>query len=185
MARKRRTKAENFVPTANQALVARRMANLYLKRVKFRVLEAKPWRLDLPIEDLTAIWPHFLKAAALAEELKATPDDFIQAQFEEYFPRDRYPWPSQLHSDGARMRYTEWVYSKPDYVREAENSSTRKRNGEGFKLEEKRLIRLAKGRHTSLMRTLKDNCLLFPKDFLEHKGVWPVLKNKWLEAQSN
>jgi hypothetical protein len=89
--------------------VAKRLASSYRNLLKgeFSVY-AEPYNDRIPIE-LQTVFTHFMRTAAIVVEEKADPEVYLKAQFVGLRFAGRPPFPAQLHTSNARLRYIEWL----------------------------------------------------------------------------
>lgn len=121
--------------------VAKLLASRYSLLVRSENTHRHPLNSRIPLE-ASSVFIHFVKTAKLVLEEKADPEVYLKSQFL-WFKRLRaFPFPAQLHTPNARLRYLE-LSMRIQARKDMEVVST---DGqiEGDDLERRRLIRVAK-----------------------------------------
>jgi len=133
----------------------------------------------------------FLAAATAAIELGADAREYVVAQFASWRAASAFhgkfllPSPHHMGSTAARIRYlqhranAEVRRSRMVTFDEGERSG-RKR----FFVEERELAGLARVRRIDPTEVLADQPERFSREFLEHKGAWPAVKDIWAERRA-
>jgi hypothetical protein len=134
----------------------------------------RPWPAGVPVED-TNLWPAFLKTAEIVREMHADPRSYLIAQFEGIrWTSQRVPFPNQLCTDNARLRFIDWFAKNKaddDLKAKPEHAVAHPFKREQLKLDA--LVRRYAGQLTpkQVLRLVPDE---FSQRFLASKGVESV-----------
>lgn len=108
-------KRQDFVspdPKDPRVKMAKRLATFYRHMMRSQAgVFRQPFNTNVPIE-LQGIFTHFLKAADVVIEEDGDPEMFIRAQFEGLSFARSFPFPPQLHTSNARLRFCEYMNRK-------------------------------------------------------------------------
>lgn len=135
-----------------------KIARAYRLRLKVDFAFNRPWREDVPLES-QSVFTHFVAAGRAAEELGASPREYVEAQFRGLAWTGKPPYPHQLVTANARLRFEERRVKLED--REARKVKAEDYQLDGFDLE---MITLKRLKKTTGLRT-KDVLKLFPSKF--------------------
>ena len=167
--------------TATEALAGRKLANMYLMRLKSMSVYALPWKTSQPIEH-QAVFACFIKAHRLIEAEGHDWREYMRAQFEAWNgPPNTYPFPQQLYTDSAIQRFARWKFEQEEEKEYFEAQP--KVNGQRFKYDRLKLKRLKLAHHKPGRRILLMFPTEFSKDFLVKRGVWDEVKSTWYAAR--
>lgn len=154
VARKRFKAADFSVPDATdeERKIARKLAFHYKMLAKSDSMYRKPFDERFPLE-AQRVFDNFLQAARVVINSEADPKLWIYAQFEEMKWTKTIPFPSQLHSANAPLRYTAYMAKR----KKRDDKVIKKGDHmhEGFELEEAKLARMAAKMGWSERKTLK------------------------------
>lgn len=155
---------------SEQYKVAKRLSVLYVNLLKgeFSVF-ARPFNTNIPIE-YQPVFTHFMKAAAIVLEEKGDPESYLRAQFKGLRFAGKPPFPQQLHTTNARLRYVEWL------IRQESTDSKKVTKDDvlidEFEMQQKKLRRLMAGTGIfSEKQALRMFRKQFSAPFLRSKGA--------------
>lgn len=157
--------------------MAKRVAFAYRAFCKAKSIFANPFNPNVPIE-LQGVFTHFLKAARIIMEVPGTdPKQWVLAQFEGLAFSKHPPYPTQLYSENARLRYTRFAFSTA--VRQERIVTEEDSVGSDFGSEERKVRRISQRLGVSERRVLRDMPREFTKAFLQHRGVWHLVAQRF------
>lgn len=173
--------------------VAEQLCSLYHDALRTTVSQTAGAPVRLVSRDLDSVDAtsrrSFLKAATSCIELGADPREFVVAQFSAFRNASAYhkkfllPQPSMFASLGARVRYLQFKATSTTRLArrppEAEDRNARRR----FFVEERELKGLARMQRRDPSDVLTETPERFSREFLEHKGVWDVVRDIWEERR--
>lgn len=184
-----RARSEKRVLTTTRMLTgAKELWRLYQTtlsgRQEWRIRERRKWA-DLSDTEKNLLF----KAVACMEELKLTPQQFINAQFWWYSRLNRkkgrlmLPQLHQLHGDGAVTKAAEYLESLAEDKARKPVAKADEIAHTDFEREGRKLTQLTK----VLGTTRRDVLLLLPNEFtrvfLERRGVWSEVSKRWIAAR--
>jgi len=132
----------------------------------------RPFSDSIPVEE-QAVFTHFLKAAdILIEEERTSREDiraFVRAQFLGLRWTKSPPYPSQLHSTGARLRFME--YLNKAYAEEAAKPTEDDFFVNEYEVQERKLKRMCSALKLDEVSVLRSFGSKFTKSFVKSKGA--------------
>lgn len=157
-------KRSQFVDTkkssSKEVRIGKKLSLWYSLLMKSENSYRKPFNSQVPLE-LTSIFVHFVSAAKIVIELDASPEHFVKAQFDGLKWTKRFPFPQQLHSPNARLRYLEYMKKyEAKVLRAVEEDDFMVDNLEQAKLED-----MSRNMGLSKKRILKMYPEMFTKKF--------------------
>lgn len=102
-------KLTNILPSVLR--LAKELATAYKHRLKRENFYSKPWSTTIPVEE-QRVFNHFVQAALILKEAGGLPRDYIAAQFDGLEWTKTFPFPTQLATDNARLRYMKYMDRK-------------------------------------------------------------------------
>ena len=149
--------------------LALRLAKIYRRKLKAdKSVYVRPFSLHLPVEK-QSVFKHFRKAAEiLVEEGIEDPKAFIDAQFVGLKWANRFPFPQQLHTTGARLRYME--HANKVAARAARTVVEEDYVVNEFEVQERKLKRMCAAMALGPKAVLRLHAHAFTKAFLRSKG---------------
>jgi hypothetical protein len=187
--KKQVTISPRLLKSAKVRNLASKIAVVYLRQLKSHNLHSRPWAPGSDIEDLPQ-FVHFLRVARIVLDSQkdggAPIDyrDFVTAQFEAWNgPARLAPMLTQLYSEGAFVRYQNWLDSDdrrsvPVAVERAQEEQLPPEKR--FKGEIQHLARLVKVHGVSERRILVRMCTDFSEEFLRWKKAWKKVQKRYL-----
>lgn len=153
--------------------LARRIAMTYRNRLKAEAnIFVKPFSDSIPVEE-QSVFTHFLKAAdILIEENRTSHLDvraFVKAQFIGMKFSGHPPYPGQLYSTGARLRFAE--YLNKAYSDEASIPTEDDFFVNEYEVQERKLKRMCDALNLDEVSVLRSFGSKFTKAFVKSKGV--------------
>lgn len=130
----------------------------------------------------------FRAAARACIELEADAREYIVAQFSawrsagSYYKKLMWPSPSQLGSDGARIRYVMFKANESTRLSRAMTIEVQDNKRRWF-VEERKLKGMARVQQRDPIDVMAEHPEEFSRDFLKHKNVWDVVGDLWQERQ--
>lgn len=155
-------------PATKETSMAKKLARHYRRKLKSENVHTKPWDPAIPVE-AQSVFKHFVSAAKIVLDEGADPAVFIAAQFNGLRWAKRFPFPAQLATPNARLRYME-------QHQKLERRSERATKEEDFLIDDhvlaqKKLDRIASRTgmsHREVLRSMKDD---FSREFRAIYGV--------------
>jgi hypothetical protein len=124
----------------------------------------------------------FRNAATAMLAVKAEPGDFIRAQFERFrelqaYRKRMFPRPGDLGTDTAKINYLQHQMRLSE--KSHRSAPQTERMHAGFGREERKLKGLMSMFSVTEEMIFDRKASEFSRAFLEHRGVWAVVKHKW------
>jgi hypothetical protein len=169
--------------------LARRLHRLYYEHLAPRGSKFEFYRKGIPAwkTQPTSVKLAFRRAAQTCEELKAEPQQFVEAQFLKFdrlsirARRPLLPQPAHLAGPSAVTSYLEFQSELDD----RKLRRTVKAAHSNFEIELDKLASLALFHQCSEMRVLLKLPQEFTREFLRHKGVWANVKHRFIAASGD
>lgn len=132
----------------------------------------KPFSDSIPVED-QSVFKHFLAVAdILIDEGRTEHADvkaFVKAQFIGMRFAGHPPYPGQLHSSGARLRFAE--YLNKAYAKESKQTTEDDFFVNEYEVQERKLRRMTTALGLNESKVLRSFGRQFTKSFLKSKGA--------------
>lgn len=159
--------------------VAKQIASSYLAMCKARASWMRPFNMAVPVEH-QRVFKHFVSAAVVVLEVRsegtdASAKDYVAAQFEGLAWTNKIPFPAQLATPSATIRFSDYMSKKNSragkVVRPEDNQHGR------FDMEDRKAERVAERMGVSIRRALRTLPREFTEPYLRHRGVWESVQS--------
>jgi len=166
-------------------ILARKLFREYYNLMFTRLTTYRDYHKYIPNYDEASctIRKQFKNAAIAAARIDAVPKKYIMAQFAAF---DRYnairkrailPQPNHLHGLGAQARYVEYMHAEANNPSELVQKP--KRQVRPFFREERKLRGLSRMLRIPESDVLATKPGEFTQEFLEHRGIWSVVRKRF------